>query len=103
MNVFTKAIDTKNFKAVPGMAVPRKYDKPHVIRHLREKYGKDAVIAIGQDNLDVLTAMLGGESAEKSLASMKQMSVEQAQKIKALEKENAALRKQVQRLEGPQQ
>jgi len=34
---------------------------------------------------------------------MKQMSVEQAQKIKALEKENAALRKQVQRLEGPQQ
>lgn len=103
MNVFTRAIEAKNFKAVPGMAVPRKYDKPHIIRQLREKYGKESIVSVGQESLDVLTGLLGKGSSEEAVTSLKQMNLEQAEKIKALTKENAALKKQVQRLEGASQ
>lgn len=99
MHVFTRDIETRNFKALAGMPVPPKYNTPSARRSIADKYGQDIIKEITHRNLNDFRSLLSGSSDDK-VAQLSALCDEQAKKIETLEKENQKLRsKQANRAE----
>lgn len=101
MHVFTRALETRRFKAAAGMPLPARFDTVYGRKFLKDTYGPDIITELDYHNPQNFIALLGndtdGEVREK-YAKLKVLADNQGKALRELEKENIQLKRQLERL-----
>lgn len=103
MHFLTRNIETTRYKLAAGLPLPRRLDTPHGRRFMRETYGEDCIRELDYGNPDDIYKIIPtgtDDEIRESYMKLKAVVDQQAKSIRDLERDNAQLKKQVERLKG---
>ena len=100
MWVAARKIETPRMTLYPGEPLPPKYNTLYSRRYLKRTLGEDCIFELDYRNPDKFLSVVGkvgDENLKGQFMQLKLVAEEQARTIKNLERENAQLKKQLER------